>query len=195
MGYLILGVLIIIVGIAISSSISPDKLNANKESVKEQAKVRPAKGRKDAYFDLRNMALEMTADKIGLAYDPGELKVYGIIMDWNVGKTTVSLSSFASGDASMYLSTGGGILGGGGHQNVRIAVFKYLKVGQGFLEKAMSVVETPIPSNGEVYFYFLTPNGKYLGSSDMVELENGTSEWRLLFEEANRVISALRVIS
>ena len=39
--------------------------------------------------------------------------VHAVLMDWNIGKAVASVLAVADGTASVYLSSGGGYLGGG----------------------------------------------------------------------------------
>src|ERR1700677_1402473 len=74
------------------------------------------------YLSLRSSAIGRTPEELGLepASDPSV--AYGVVMDWGMAtpgglKTAVAtLTSFSSGDASLYLSTGGGVIGGIGHE-------------------------------------------------------------------------------
>ena len=125
-----------------------------------------------------------------------QIKAYGIIMDWSLGDDgIVTLTCFETGDASMYLSSGGGIIGGGKHENVSNAVIQYLKIGQKYLEKAEKIIETPLPDKDMINFYFLTNNGKYLGQESISNIENESSKWLGLFYEANKVLTELNLLS
>ena len=147
------------------------------------------------YADLRTMALDVTPDNIGMENAFVGSDVYGIIMDWNLGDGIATLVAFASGDASIYLSSGGAFMGAGAHAPVREAIDQYLAAGQNSLKYGIKAVETPLPSNNAVHFYFLTSEGKYSGQENMRKLENGSSEWALLFTEANLLMEEIRKVS
>src|SRR5665647_220384 len=85
------------------------------------------------YSDLRQLAFNATAEQTQLTTSTDPNKVYGIIMDWDLGEGIATLVSFEDGEASMYLSTGGGIIGGGGHDNVKKAVSDYISLAQTYL--------------------------------------------------------------
>ena len=58
------------------------------------------------------------------AADSDEVKC--VVMDWNLGGETVAtLVAFADGTTSLYLTSGGGILGAGSHENVREAAARF----------------------------------------------------------------------
>lgn len=179
-------VAIILIVIAIIYYYQPKSNNSDHTSTP------PTSQNQNPFEQLRQLALDVTSEKLGIA-PTDDTPVYGIVMDWHLGNGIATVSAFNSGDASMYLSTGGGVIGGGQHENVREAVFEFIKTGQGYLTRAVSTNETPLPKDNMVNFYFLTDQGKYLGSESMSNIENGTSGWLPLFEEANNVITELRL--
>src|SRR5579862_9750166 len=73
------------------------------------------------YAGLRDMALQTTPGQLGI--DPGAdpSGVYGVVLDWPLKEGIISLVCFSSGDASMYTSTGGGMIGGGNHGAIKSA--------------------------------------------------------------------------
>ncbi len=87
------------------------------------------------YHGLRNLRLSMTADQLGFEKNNKKNSVYGIIMDWDLGNGIVTLTAFKTGEASIYFSNGGGILGGGQDEKVRTAVLQYVDKGQDYLTK------------------------------------------------------------
>lgn len=48
-------------------------------------------------------------------------RVFGVIMDTTFASGTVTLVALADGTASLYASTGGGVIGGGAHERVAVA--------------------------------------------------------------------------
>ena len=118
------------------------------------------------YVELRTAAINRKASELGLDVDPNSNKPYGIIMDWNVGQATSTIVSFATGDASMYYSTGGGWLGGSGVEEVNSASKQFVIAAGEYVGKLNKVSEYPMPPVGFVRFYIITPQGVY-GSGDV----------------------------
>jgi len=56
-------------------------------------------------------------------------------MDWDLGDGIATFISFSTGDASMYLSSGGGLIGGGHHENVSVAAKTFVDKAQQYLDK------------------------------------------------------------
>ena len=189
--YIIIGIAIL-VALGIFIACKPKNQQTEKqtpelyENQSEQQKENP-------FNDLREMALSVTPDQLGIENTKGETNVFGIVMDWDLGNGIVTVAAYETGDASMYLSSGGGVIGGGQHENVRQAVFPYIKLGQNFLTMAEKTKTTPLPDKDCVRFYFLTNDETYYSQEKMKNIENENSDWLKLFEEANKVLTELRL--
>lgn len=144
------------------------------------------------FSDLRNMAFHVTAEQLGLE-NINDNEVYGVIMDWDLGEGIMTLITYQTGDASMYLSTGGGVIGGGQHENVNTATKRFVEQADKYISKTIETDSTPIPDKNCVKFYFLTNSGKYFAQEQMTSFEDETSIWMDYFNEANKVISELRL--
>lgn len=149
----------------------------------------------NAFEGLRNMAFSATPEQLGLSLPTDKTVVYGVIMDWEMGGATATIVSYQTGDASLYLSSGGGVIGGGQHQNVNSAAKQFVSLAQTFLDKTIKTETTPLPSNDEVKFYLLTNKGVFVGQETMKNFENNSSSWLRLFEEGNNVLTELRKTS
>ena len=97
--------------------------------------------------------------------------VYGIIMDCEINGGVATTVSYQTGDASLYLSSGGGVIGGGKYQSVNNAAKGFVALAQNFLDKAIKTKITSPPSAGEVNFFLLTNKGLYLGKEQMSKIE------------------------
>jgi hypothetical protein len=151
--------------------------------------------KENGYEELRNMAFKVTPEQLELSLPTDKTIVYGVVMDWEMGGATATTVAYQTGDASLYLSTGGGVIGGGQHQNVNRASKQLISLAQTFLDKTTKTEITALPSTNEVKFYLLTNKGIYLGQEQMRNFENNSSSWLKLFEEGNNVLSELRKTS
>ncbi|GET23069.1 hypothetical protein [Prolixibacter denitrificans] len=147
------------------------------------------------YYDLRKMALKITPDLVGGQSTGRATKVFGIVMDWDTGEGTVTVVAFQNGDASMYVSSGGGIIGGAQYRKVRKAVRSFVELGQDYIGKAEKTTTTLLPDRHNVGFYLLTNKGTFHAQEEWKAIEYGNSDWRPLFNEANKVLERLRQIS
>src|SRR6185312_10473575 len=89
--------------------------------------------------------------------------------------------------------TGGGILGGGSHENVNKAAKQFISIAQKYLDMATKTDSTALPVSGNVKFYLLTNNGIFIGEDEIKNFENGSSSWTEMFFEGNKVLTELRM--
>jgi hypothetical protein len=192
MTYIIIGI-ILAGGLVFYLTSCGNKSTANdKQLTTDQDTTTPKvhQTKDNAFEGLRNMAFTATPEQLGLSLPTDKSIVYGIIMDWEMGGATASTVAYQTGDASLYLSSGGGVIGGGQHQNVNSA-----SLAQTFLDKTTKTETTPLPATDEVKFYLLTNQGIFVGKETMKNFENNSSAWLKLFEEGNNVLTELRKTS
>lgn len=109
----------------------------------------------NVYEGLRQrfLAIEPPADAT-----PGD-SVYAVLIEVGMEKLTTSIAATSAGDASLYLSTGGGILGGQGIADARESAKRLVIVAAGLLEQAEAVEATNGPAPGEMVVFLLTRDG------------------------------------
>ena len=188
MTYILIAV-ILFIGIALfMKSANKGKVEiAERNSIEKQTEQNP-------YTDMRNMAFSVTSEQLGLSgIDKND--VYGIISEMDIDGGSVTVVTYVTGDASIYLSSGGGFIGAGQHESVQKVVKKYVKNGQKYLMKATKAEKNDLPKSGMANFNFLTENGVYSISQSLSGLESGKSEFSNLFAELNEVITEVRLKS
>lgn len=77
-------------------------------------------------------------------------------MDWNVGTAVVTLMAAGDGSVSLYFENGGGIIGAGAHEQVRVPALAFR---QAMLDRAADLEparEYPLPGPQQVIFWLLT---------------------------------------
>ena len=87
------------------------------------------------------------------------------------------------------------LIGGSGHQNIKNAAIAFIDKAGNFLDKTSKTDTTPLPNKNCIKFYFLTNNGIFVGQEQMINIENSSSKWLDLFEESNKVISEIRIVT
>jgi hypothetical protein len=149
--------------------------------------------KRNPYDDLRHQALHATAERIGVT---DGTEPYGVVMDWCVKRGTATLVSYASGDASIYLQGGGGVIGGYAHEKVRAAAKSLVRAAYSYLENSISAdSDVHVCKTESVIFYFLTKDGIRTVEDIMPHMNDGTSPLLDLFKKANELIVRLREIS
>jgi len=117
--------------------------------MEQQNRANPA-----VYVKLREHALTMPlpvkSDRIVLV----------LVMDWYLSNGLASVVAAFDGSASIYLSSGGGFIGGGqGSAEIRAAAMHAVKVAEQSIARFEAVTSADLPERGTVYFYArTTPN-------------------------------------
>ena len=190
---------IIITGLIIFTFIScgnkTSAIDKQSSSNQDTTKTNDLQKKENIFEELRNKAFSITPEQLGLSIPMDKTIVYGVIMDWEMGGATASTVTYQTGDASLYLSSGGGVIGGGQHKNVNSAVKSFVNLAQSYLDKTIKTELTPLPNTDEMKFYLLTNKGIFVGQEHMKNFENNSSPWLKLFEEGNRVLTELRKTS
>jgi hypothetical protein len=116
-------------------------------------------------------------------------------MDWGVNNGTATVVAVADGTVSIYLSSGGGSLGGGqGHAPIREAGQKFLNLAKESLPKMQKTTEYPLPGRGQVYFYVRTGAGVFTARTSQEELNSHSHPLRSLGDAAQEIITKYRQI-
>ena len=194
--YLTITILLIIGLIYWISNNDSNTANAEQAiSSKQRADTIPEQSDKDnPYEGLRRMALNISPAQLQLTLPNDRKIVYGVVMDWNMNRGMATLTAFTTGDASLYFSSGGGMLGAGHSESVTTAAKSFISQAQNYLNNTNQTETTPLPNKNCVTFYFLTNKGKFSIQEQFENFENRTSNLMTLFEEGNKVISELRVL-
>jgi len=146
------------------------------------------------YPQLRNIAFNVKPKKLGLNLK-NDNDLYGIIMDWWIEKGIVTVVSFKTGDASVYLSSGTILIGGGTHENIHQFSIDFIHTGDKYVTQAMKTTNRNLCTKNTVVFYFLTKSGFRYLKEDVKNFENEDSALLELFEAGNKIISGYRKYS
>lgn len=144
------------------------------------------------YQGMREMALNTSSGSLGLDLPAEKITVYGVIMDWGVKGKVVTTVAYQTGDASLYTSSGSGMLGGKDREDIRETAREYVRMAQGYLTKAKPAGEITLPGTDTIQFCFLTNKGTYIAREDLKNFENASTPWFGLISEANTLIEQLR---
>lgn len=115
-------------------------------------------------------------------------------MELGLGKGVATIVSLVDGTTSMYLSSGGGVIGAGGHDHVRQASSRFVLKGEEYLLRFSPTESFPVPGPEQVFFYALTYEGGFVVEAPYDEMMAERSELTPLFAAGQDVITALRTI-
>lgn len=151
----------------------------------------------EVYLGLREKALTVLPDQIGLSVDPSA-PIYGVVMETGADGSVSTFVCLGDGTVSLYLSTGGVIIGGGTHENVRSASAEMLAITNEYAADYLGLCQAtstyPLPGDGAVLFYLLTPAGVYQAQCIEDELVQEADPFANLFMNCHTVLAELRMV-
>lgn len=121
--------------------------------------------------------------------------VRGVIMDWPIQDTTISLMASSAGDGSIYTTGDFGVFGGINYENVRTAAKNFVKLAEKYYSAAVATKDFPYPQPGHVRFYLMCYDDVRMIDVDARSLSNEKAKYSDLYDEGQRMISELRKIA
>ena len=116
-------------------------------------------------------------------------------MDWVVSNGTVTVLAADDGTASVYLSNGGGFIGGGQkYPAIAEAAKRAVRVSASVLQQASKTEQFDLPPLGVVYFYIRTADVIYLAVAEEKSLTAGTDPLTELAAAMQGIVTAYRVL-
>lgn len=146
------------------------------------------------FADLRNQTLTATRTAFGLDVPATPTTPWGVVMEKGVPEGSYTLVALTDGNASIYLSSGGGSIGGGAHETIRKAAQAMVALAATFQPQATATKEFPLPRNGQTIFYLLTDSGTFTFSASEQALGEERHPWSPLFHAGHEVIGQYRLI-
>jgi hypothetical protein len=153
------------------------------------------KGPEQITGELRSMVFAIKPGEIGLTPATHPHKVWGVVMETGMDRGYYTLVALADGTTSLYLSTGGGIIGAGEHAPVRKASQAFIGSADEWIGSAKAATAFPPPGKGQTTFYLLTFDGPLTYSAEEIELGEGRDALSEFFHAGHAVISAVREAS
>jgi hypothetical protein len=145
------------------------------------------------YVGLRDMVLQASRAKFGLAPGSSPKEPYAVVMDWDVQSGTATVVAIADGTASVYLSSGGGFIGGGqSHESIRLAAKKVVEMASEVLPLMQVTTTYPLPQQGQVAFYVLTDAGVFTARVSEEDLRTHRSPLSKLGDSVQVIVTDYR---
>ena len=116
-------------------------------------------------------------------------------MDWGIPAGSATVVAMADGNASVYLSGGGGFIGGSqSHETIRAAAKKTVEIAEEVQPLMRATTSYPLPQRGQVTFYLLTDAGVFTASAPDEDLRSHRSPLYKLGDAAQTIITEYRLI-
>lgn len=144
------------------------------------------------YLGLRNLALQGQRPNVQ-TLKPTE--PYAVLMDWGVSEGTATVAAFADGTASVYLSSGGGFLGGGqSHESIRNAAKQTVQIAGELQALMQQTTSYPLPRRGQVTFYVRCDAGVFTATASEEDIRNHNNPFYRLGDAAQEIITQYRLV-
>jgi hypothetical protein len=150
--------------------------------------------RKNPYPRLRALALHSGRIPKSMPKPSSPAEPWGVVMDWVVSAGVATVVAFSDGSASVYFSSGGGLLGGQAHEPIRNAARDAVGVAAEFQPQMELTTVFPLPQPGIVVFYVLADSGVFTSSAFESALKTHSHALSKLGDAMQAIISAYRGI-
>jgi hypothetical protein len=147
------------------------------------------------YLGLRSMALAIEPGSIGVAPTAELPHVYGVVMDMGYDTGTATVVAFADGSVSMYYSSGGGVIGAGGHEQIRSAAHQLLVVAERELAAFSDSQPDELPAVEHTQITVLSYDGSLRAAAATDDLGEGRLPGSPVFLAVHDVITQIRELS
>ncbi len=143
----------------------------------------------EIYTELRSQALGATAEALGV-----KDQTFAVIMETGYPEAVVTLVAICDGTASLYFSTGGGMIGLGDHEGPGVAARSLVAFADHNLEQLEPAADTSLPRPGYTRFFVLTRRGTLTAEAKEEDLGENRHVLSPLFYSAHELISEMRKI-
>ena len=119
--------------------------------------------------------------------------VHAVLMDWPIPKGIITVLAGADGAASIYLSSGGGFIGGGQKPGVlQESAKRAVDLAAALLPEAAPAESRDLPPLGTVYFWITTEDGVRRVTAHENDLKKGKPPASALGAAMQAIITAYR---
>jgi rhodanese-related sulfurtransferase len=140
------------------------------------------------YPKLRERALRFRVP------DMADGAVHAVLMDWRVSNGMATIYACADGTASLYLSSGGGFIGGGQkYPAIREAALTAISVARKLIDQFEATESTDFPLPGDVQFFVVTNAGFRRGAAAEALLQQGIDPLLALANAMQMVVTQYRL--
>jgi hypothetical protein len=149
----------------------------------------------EVFEELRTMALGVDPASLQAPDDEPWSGAAVAAMELGLPDATVTIVAVADGTVSMYLSTGGGVIGAGDHAAVRGPAQRFRTVvadSRGMLQRT---TDFPRPGVGEVRFQARIGDDRFTGVATEAVLRAGRHPLSPLYAAGQDVLTEIRLVT
>jgi hypothetical protein len=159
------------------------------------ARLRRQRPPKDIYTDLRSMALDVDLSRLGLPADEPWSGASVAMMEIGVDRAVASIVAIVDGTVSMYLSSGGGVIGAGEHEAVRSEGKRFRTVMAESRNLLQLTTDFPLPRDGEVRFQARIGDDRFTAVAPESTLRGGRHPLSSLYAAGQDLLTEIRLAS
>jgi len=145
-----------------------------------------------ASAELRSMILHLDPASLGIKPSNITPNVWGALMELWMNRAVVTIVSLADGTASMYFSSGGGILGSGESPAVADAGREFIRTAETVQSTIPKSIACPFPKPGCIRFHLLTFDG-YRSTEVSIEDVERNQPLSSLYATGQELITQIRI--
>lgn len=145
----------------------------------------------DVYCGLRDQILRLPAERQAAGFNG----IVGALMETGYVSAVASVVMLHDGTTSLYLSSGGGVIGAGQHEPVSSATTVFLEAAKQsvtLMTPMQSATTFPLPLPQKTRFYLLSTAGIWTAEAKEEDLGNNRLPLSRLFHLGHAVIAAMR---
>lgn len=150
---------------------------------------------KNPFEGLRQLALSSTPELAGWSAQPEARRVYGGILDWALDRGVATLFALDNGTASLYLSSGGGVIGGQFHESVNRAAKEFVLAFEPFVGNMEPDVTGEPGPRGTTELRALTGAGRLVVRASTDDFGTGRHPMSVVFHSGQALIFELRQVA
>ncbi|HEY6253823.1 MAG TPA: hypothetical protein VI685_28025 [Candidatus Angelobacter sp.] len=148
------------------------------------------------YMSLRNQLLQGSRAQLGLPATSAPAEPWAALMEMGTPEGTATVVAVSDGTASIYLSSGGGYIGGGQqHQAIRNACENMLGFTRQYQPLMHPTRDFPLPQAGWIVFYAVTDAGVFTAGAPEQELASRHDWLGNLYAAGQDIVTQYRLTS
>jgi hypothetical protein len=139
--------------------------------------------------------LQGTRANFGLGPASRRAQPFAVVMDFGLSDGNTTVVAIGDGSASVYLSSGGGFIGGGQlHESIRNEALKTVELADKVQPLMHATTAYPLAERGQVNFYVVTDAGVFTATASEDDVRGQHSPFSQLGDSAQSILTQYRRI-